>query len=88
MIDPTGTGTATALVVGVTGHRELRNEDRDSLQAQVRSFFLDLRTRYPELPLVLLSPLAEGADSLVADVIRAWPAPDRTAAAAGGDVPR
>lgn len=58
----------TALVVGVTGHRNLREADVDALAAQVRACFLDLRARYPALPLVVLTPLAEGADSLVADV--------------------
>lgn len=60
--------TATSLVVGVTGHRALRDADLGRLTAEVRSFFLELQARYPQLPLVLLSPLAEGADRLAADV--------------------
>lgn len=56
------------LLVGVTGHRKLREEDVPSLQARVRALLLDLQQRYPALPLVVLSPLAEGADALVADV--------------------
>lgn len=59
---------ATSLIIGVTGHRKLRDADLAGLAARVRNFFLTLRARYPELPLVLLSPLAEGADSLVAEV--------------------
>lgn len=61
-------GTATSLVVGVSGHRKLRAEDLPGLAEEVRAFLRDLQDRYPELPLVLLSPLAEGADALVADV--------------------
>jgi hypothetical protein len=57
-----------ALVIGVTGHRKLHDGDLPALVSLVRGFLLDLRRRYPELPLLLLSPLAEGADSLVADV--------------------
>ncbi len=56
------------LVIGVTGHRDLREEDRASLEEQVRRIFAELQKRYPSTPLVLLSPLAEGADRLVAQV--------------------
>ncbi|GAA4861748.1 hypothetical protein [Luteimonas vadosa] len=62
------TPSTTHLVVGVTGHRKLRDADIDRVKEQVRAFFLDLQARYPETPLLLLSPLAEGADGLVADV--------------------
>lgn len=58
----------TSLVVGVTGHRHLRDADITGLREQVRAFFLDLQQRYPDLPLVLLSPLAEGGDRLAAEV--------------------
>jgi hypothetical protein len=56
------------IVIGVTGHRDLRDEDRRGLEDQVRSIFTDLKKDYPNTPLVLLSPLAEGADRLVAEV--------------------
>jgi hypothetical protein len=56
------------LVIGVIGHRDLRNEDREPLTAQVRGVFAELQTRYPSTPLLLLSALAEGADQLVAQV--------------------
>jgi Ca2+/Na+ antiporter len=56
------------LVIGVTGHRDLREEDREPLETRVRNIFEDLQSRYPSTPLILLSPLAEGADRLVAKV--------------------
>ena len=59
---------ANSLVIGVTGHRKLRSEDVPALQARVRAFFVDMQARYPELPLVLLSSLAQGSDQLVAQV--------------------
>jgi hypothetical protein len=59
------------LVVGVTGHRDLREEELVALRAKVRDFFLDLRERFPGLPITLLSPLAAGADQLVTEVARA-----------------
>lgn len=56
------------LAVGVTGHRDLRPQDVDFLKSQVRSVFHTIRRTYPHTPLVLLTPLAEGADRLVAQV--------------------
>src|SRR5262249_35641249 len=56
------------LVLGVTGHRDLRDADRPALEAQVRGVFTDLRERYPATPPLLLSSLAEGADRLAARV--------------------
>ena len=59
---------ANSLVIGVTGHRKLRSADIPGLQAGVRAFLGDLQARFPELPLVLLSPLAAGSDQLAAQV--------------------
>ena len=59
---------ANSLVIGVTGHRRLRSADVPGLQARVRAFLQELQARYPELPQVLLSPLAQGSDQLVAQV--------------------
>lgn len=58
----------TSLVIGVTGHRNLHESGLPVLRARVRTFLLDLQARYPQLPLVLLSSLAEGSDQLVAQV--------------------
>jgi len=60
--------TAIPLTIGVTGHRDLRPEDLPKLEAQVRNIFDGLRSQYPYTPLIVLSPLAEGADRLVARV--------------------
>jgi hypothetical protein len=56
------------IVVGVTGHRDIRPEDEATLTAAVRGIFERLRARYPRTPLLLLTPLAAGADRLVARV--------------------
>ena len=53
-------------VVSVTGHRDLRSQDLDSLRHEVRSVFSGFRKRMPSTPMILLSGLAEGADQLVA----------------------
>lgn len=56
------------LVIGITGHRDLRSEDIEALESQVKGLFKRLWSDYPSTPLVVLSPLAEGADRLVARV--------------------
>ncbi len=56
------------IVVGVTGHRDLREGDRPVLEEKVREILTELRTSYANSPLVVLSSLAEGSDQLVARV--------------------
>lgn len=56
------------IIVGVTGHRDLRPEDTPHLEAVVRRVFEKLRRKYPHSELLVVSPLAEGADRLVARV--------------------
>ncbi len=56
------------LIIGVTGHRDLRAEDTPRIEGAVRSEFERLEQLYPTTPFVLLSALAEGADRLVAKV--------------------
>jgi hypothetical protein len=52
----------------VTGHRDLRQQDLPALESIVRRILQDLREAHPHTPLLLLSPLAEGSDRLVARV--------------------
>lgn len=56
------------LVFGVSGHRDLVPADLPALHEQVRSIFARFRTAYPATPFNLLTPLAEGADRLAAEV--------------------
>ncbi len=63
----TGTGPVP-LVIGVTGHRDLVPEDVPRIRESLDTLFACLRRQYPRTPLRLLSPLAEGADRLVAQV--------------------
>jgi hypothetical protein len=59
---------ALPLVLGVTGHRDLREEELPALREQLAGVFRQLRRDHPHTPLCLLSPLAEGADRLAAEV--------------------
>jgi hypothetical protein len=64
------------LLVAVTGHREIRPEQREQLEKQVRSVFTQLvgsihattRDKENPVPILLLTGLAEGADQLVSRV--------------------
>ncbi len=55
------------LVVGVTGHRVIRPQDRQAIAAAVKGELVKLQERCPHSPLVMLSSLAEGGDLLCAD---------------------
>jgi len=54
------------LVVGVTSHRNLAASEVESIRELVRDFFAQTKREFPDLPLVVLSALAEGGDQLVA----------------------
>jgi hypothetical protein len=56
------------LTIGITGHRDLVEEEVPALKEAVRDFFVQMRRDYPDLDLQLITPLAEGSDRLVTDV--------------------
>ena len=64
----TQSSNALPLVVAVTGHRDLVAEEAPIIRQRVRLFLEDLAARYPDRQLSVMSPLAEGADQLVAEV--------------------
>lgn len=60
--------TPTSLTIGVTGHRptRLRDADVDLLRTRVDEALTSILTSFPEAAITVLSPLAEGADQIVA----------------------
>ena len=60
-----------SLVVGVTGHRDLLDSELPVLREQLDAFFLTLAKQFPDLPITVLTALADGADRLAADAARA-----------------
>ena len=56
------------LKIGVTAHRDLSQADEESITRQTREFFASLQHMFPDLPLVVVNPLATGGDTLVAQV--------------------
>ena len=63
------------IVIGVTGHRDLRPPDVPALERCVREVFDEMLRTYGKTPLLLLSPLAAGADQLVARVALSYQIP-------------
>ena len=56
------------LVIGIAGHLDIREEDRQRLEDKVKAIFLGLHKDYGATPLIIVSALAEGADRLAAEV--------------------
>lgn len=52
--------------IGVTGHRDLREEDLPALAQQITQALMDLAKQHAGQSLVLWTGLAEGADRLAA----------------------
>jgi hypothetical protein len=64
---PFETDPRLPVVIGVTGHRDLRPGDIESLRQAVAEVIQEISALAPSSPLLLLSSLAEGADRLVAE---------------------
>ncbi|HYI15631.1 MAG TPA: hypothetical protein VEX37_09580 [Thermomicrobiales bacterium] len=67
--DDTGTIThPNPIRAGVTGHRPsgLAGADLDMLRQRIREALTEIASTEPSVPLVVISPLAEGADQLIA----------------------
>lgn len=62
---------AIPLVIGVTGHRDLVEDEIPAIRERVREYLQGLRARWPHTPLIVASQLAEGADLLVAEEAQA-----------------
>jgi len=59
------------LTLGVTAHRDLRGDEQPGIEKKFESLFQSLEQRYPDLPLRLITPLADGGDRIAARVARA-----------------
>jgi hypothetical protein len=64
MLSPYPIVGTVSLVVAVSGHCDLYPEDTRRFEGTIREIFRDLRRKYPNTPLLLLSGLAEGADRI------------------------
>ncbi len=59
--------TTIPIVIGVTAHRAIREQDRQAIRDAVRDELRKLRDLCPNSPLLMLNSLAEGGDQLCAD---------------------
>ncbi len=59
------------LIIGVTGHRNIRSEDTETLRDAVDTVLKDLLSKYPHSQIIMLNSLAEGADQLCAEAANA-----------------
>ncbi len=66
--DPAGLRTGVPILVGVTGHRDLRDQDVPKLRELVQAELQSLCEKCPNSPIVMLNSLAQGADQLCAGV--------------------
>lgn len=57
---------AACLIVGVTAHRDLVPEEVPALEAAVDAFLKRMKGLHADLPVAVMSGLAEGGDRLVA----------------------
>ena len=58
---------AAPLIIGVTSHRNIPAREVGQIRQRVREFFARLQGDFPNVPLVVLSSLAEGGDQCVAE---------------------
>jgi len=56
------------IVIGITGHRDLVEDQLEGLQSATGHLFRQLAQQFPHTPLRVMTSLAEGADRLVARV--------------------
>lgn len=54
------------IVVGVTGHRDIRSEDQDALKNSIIKELQGLKESYPHSSIVMLNSLSRGGDTLSA----------------------
>ncbi len=59
------------MFVAVTGHRDLLAEEVPGITERVREFLQSLGRKFPDTPVKILSPLADGGDRIVAREARA-----------------
>ncbi|NWF38278.1 DUF1273 domain-containing protein [Mariprofundus sp. NF] len=55
------------IVVGITGHRQLANAD--FVRKEIFNVLIEILNSFPDSPVILMSALAVGADSIAAEVV-------------------
>ncbi|NHX27764.1 hypothetical protein HA397_27870, partial [Escherichia coli] len=62
------TGITPEFLVGITGHRDISIDDVDGASAKLRTLFKNVSDTFQHVPVRIATGLAEGADTLAAEV--------------------
>ncbi|WP_297421903.1 hypothetical protein [Clostridium sp.] len=54
------------IIIGITGHRDIAKENYKILENKIKEIVMEIKSLCTNSPIVLLSPLAEGADRIAA----------------------
>ncbi|MBN2480515.1 MAG: HAMP domain-containing histidine kinase [Bacteroidales bacterium] len=54
------------LYLGISGHHDICNADKPQLKQMIKDIIEEKKVQYPDTPVIMLTPLAEGADRLAA----------------------
>ena len=79
---PNGNSQDLYLSVGVTGHRDLVAAEIPGIRRALEAFFRGLQREFPDLPIQLITPLAEGGDQLAAQALSELACPSTSATSA------
>ena len=60
--------TALPVIIGVTGHRNIVEEDKPALKQKIGEGLAEILSLCKNKPVIMLNSLAQGADMLCADV--------------------
>ncbi|MBD3677132.1 MAG: hypothetical protein HUJ27_01880 [Rhodobacteraceae bacterium] len=63
-----GASVALEFVIGVTGHRDIAQADLEAVCGRLRDGLSLIRDRFSDLPVTVITGLAEGADQLATEV--------------------
>jgi signal transduction histidine kinase len=54
------------MYLGISGHQDIREEDKTRLKQMIKEIIEEKKVQCPHTPIIILTPLAEGADRLAA----------------------
>lgn len=55
------------IIFGITGHRDIAEDDAAHVREHVKCLLTDYQSRFPQSPIIFISPLAEGVDQIAAE---------------------
>lgn len=71
MTDSAAVDAKIPIVLGLVGHRTILPQDVEGVTKKLERLFQQFENEYPHSPLVLMTSLSPGADTLAADLVLA-----------------